>query len=456
MIEKIKNLLISSRDNRLRLCDILFDEKIKEINFISDREFEWSEIKQIEKRDEILSEYVSKDECKNLLLAIPGGIDPHVHFNTPGFEIREDFTHASNAAIFGGTTTVIDMPCTSLPPVSNAENFETKKRALKGLGNVNCFFWGGVGGCNFDIAQIKKDINELAEAGVVGFKVYVISGMKTFTDLTYEQIELVAAQIKKTGLPMAVHAEDKMLVSSREKKFREQNRNDWKAYCESRDVQSELAAVEQMIRISENTGCRVHIVHLSSALALNSIKQAQEKGILITTETCPHYLHFTQEDFENERISTFLKTAPPVKFEEDKTALWNGLKDNSIEFVTTDHAGCIPEVDKAGNDFWKIYGGIPGVEHRVPFMLSEGFLAGRLTLQRTIELISTNAARLFNLKGKGSLEIGKEADLVLVDLWNSEIVQAKNMHSKGKYTPFEGMKFNSVIKERFISGKLQE
>ncbi|KAF0151349.1 MAG: allantoinase [Ignavibacteria bacterium] len=455
MIKTIKNVLISSRDNKLKLCNILYDEKIQEIKFISDCEFEWSEIKQIEKRDEILGEFVSKDDCKNLILAIPGGVDPHVHFNTPGFEAREDFTHASSAAIFGGTTTVIDMPCTSLPPVSNAENFETKKRALKELGKVNSFFWGGVGGCNFDIVQVEKNINELAVAGVVGFKVYVISGMETFADLTYEQIELVAAKIKKTELPMAVHAEDKMLVSSREKNFKAHNRNDWKAYCESRDVQSELEAVEQMIRISEKTGCRVHIVHLSSALALNSIKQAQEKGICITTETCPHYLHFTQKDFENEHISAFLKTAPPVKFEEDKNALWNGLKDNSIEFVTTDHAGCIPEIDKAGDNFWKIYGGIPGVEHRVPFMLSEGFLSGRLSLQRTIELISTNASKFFNLKGKGSLDVGNDADLVLVDLWNSEIVQAKNMHSKGKYTPFEGVMFSAVIKERYLSGSLQ-
>lgn len=450
--EKVNNVLISIRDNKLKLCNIIFDEKIKEINLISDHEFDWADIDSIERRNEVFNKYV-EDKIDLPFLAIPGGVDPHVHFNTPGFEIREDFTHASNAAIYGGTTSVIDMPCTSLPPVTNAINFKAKKNALKGLGYVNTFFWGGVSGSNFDKKEVEKNVTELAEAGVVGFKVYVISGMDSFSDLSYEQIGYVASVIKKTGLPMAVHAEDKELVSYREKRFKAMHRSDWKSYCECRDEQAEAKAVQKLIEISQKTECRIHIVHLSSQLALKAIEKARKFGANITTETCPHYLHFTQKDFENNRISKFLKTAPPVKLEDDKNALWVGLQNGSIEFVTTDHAGSIPEVDKSSDDFWKVYGGIPGVEHRVPYLLSEGFLSGRLTLQKTIELFSTNAAKFFNLKEKGKLEIGKDADLVLVDLWDSEIVEAKKMHSKGKYTPFEGMMFNAIIKERYIGGK---
>ncbi len=453
--EKINNVLISFRDNKLKLCNIIFNEKIKEINSITDHEFDWADIVSIERRNEVFKKFVDND-VNDLLLVMPGGIDPHVHFNTPGFEIREDFTHASNAAIYGGTTSVIDMPCTSLPPVTNAINLKVKKNALKGLGNVNTFFWGGVSGCNFDKKEIANNISELADAGVVGFKVYVMSGMDTFSDLSYEQIEYVASIIKKTGLPMAVHAEDKELICYREKRFKAMHRSDWKAYCECRDEQTEAAAVQKLIEISQKTECRIHIVHLSSQLALKDIVKARKFGTNITTETCPHYLHFTQKDFENNKIRNFLKTAPPVKLEEDKTALWEGLQNGSIEFVTTDHAGSIPEVDKSSDDFWKVYGGIPGVEHRVPYMLSEGFLSGRLTLQKTIELLSVNAAKFFNLKEKGKLEIGKDADMVFVDLWNSEIVKARNMHSKGKYTPFEGVKFNAIIKERFINGKLMK
>jgi len=453
--KKINNVLVSSRDSKLKLCNILFDDIIREMNFVADQEFEWNDLEQIEKRNNILNQYVNHTE-NDFLLAMPGGIDPHVHFNTPGFEAREDFAHASNAAIYGGTTTVIDMPCTSLPPVTSIRNLEIKRNALTGLGKVNCHFWGGVSGCNFDEQEVIKNINELADAGVIGFKVYVVSGMETFTELTYKQIEFVASVVAKTGLPLAVHAEDKELVLSREKNSKLLNQNNWKAYCNSRDIQAEVVPVNKMIEIAEKTGCRVHIVHLSSASALSSIIEAQSKGIKITTETCPHYLYFTQQDFENKSICTFLKTAPPVKFEEDKQALWNGLQSGAIEFVTTDHAGSIPEYDKISEDFWKVYGGIPGVEHRVPFLFSEGFLKNKITFQKTVELLSTNAAKYFNLKNKGRLEVGKDADLILFDLWDYEYVHAKNMHSKGKHTPFEGVKFNAIIKERFIGGKLQK
>lgn len=452
-MNKINNVLVSSRANKLRLCDIYFDKQIREIKFRTEHEFDWSDVSNIPKKRETLSRFV--DENESVLLAIPGGIDPHVHFNTPGFEAREDFYHASKAAIFGGTTTIIDMPCTSLPPITSAANLRIKKNALKGLGNVNTHYWGGVSGCNFNKEEVEKNINELAQAGVVGFKVYMLSGMETYADLNYDQIEFVASVIRKTGLPMAVHAEDRELVAYREKRFKAMPRNDWRAYCESRDVQAEASAVNKLIMIAEKTECKIHVVHLSSELGLKSIVHAQERGVSITTETCPHYLFFTQEDFENKNISAFLKTAPPVKFEEDKKALWKGLAKNSILFVTTDHAGCIPEVDKTGDDFWKIYGGIPGVEHRVPFLFSEGFLTGKLTLEKTIRLLSSNAAEFFNLKGKGSLELGSDSDIVLVDLWNSEIVKAEKMHSKGKHTPFEGVKFDAIVKERFVNGKFQ-
>lgn len=455
ILNRLNNVLVSSKENKVKLCNVLFDEKIRGIDFLSDQEYDWNDLAQIEKRNEILKEYIDLKES-NVYLTIPGGIDPHVHFNTPGFEAREDFLHASKAAIYGGTTTVIDMPCTSIPPVTTAKNLETKKNALANLGNVNCLFWGGISGCSFDEQEVEKNISELAAAGVVGFKVYVVSGMETFTDLTYEQIEFVASVISKTGLSMAVHAEDKELVLTRENIFKAQNRNGWRAYCESRDIKAELAAVDKMIKISEKTGCRVHIVHLSSSLSLQLIKEAQEKGIQITTETCPHYLYFTQNDFENKNISAFLKTAPPVKYDEDKEALWKGLLNGTIEFVATDHAGCIPEIDKSSEDFWKIYGGIPGVEHRVPFLLSEGFLKNKITLERTIELLSTNAAKYFKIISKGKIEIGFDSDIVLVDPWNSELIHSKNMHSKGKYTPFDGVKLNVVIRERYIGGKLQK
>ena len=150
----------------------------------------------------------------------------------------------------------------------------------------------------------------------------------------------------------------------------------------------------------------------------------------------------------------FLKTAPPVKKAIDRKELWQGLNDGSLSFVTTDHAGCDPKKEKSSKNFWEVYGGIPGVEHRVPFMFSEGFLKGKLSLQKTIELLSTNAAEFFNLKQKGKLEVGKDADFALINLWTSEVIKSRNMHSKGKYTPFENVQFNARVVKTFIRGQL--
>ncbi len=453
-INIVKDVLVCAAENKIQLCDIYYDSKIKEIKPKSEKLFDWIDLKEKHKRDLILKQFTDSNGEISFFLAMPGAIDPHVHFDTPGFEFRENFEHASLASAYGGTTTIIDMPCTSLPPVTTRANLQIKLEALKNKSYIDYALRGGVAGNDFDENVIEKNIRELDKAGVDGFKAYMISGMGTFKDLTQEQMIYAAKIIGKTGKPLLVHAEDKELVANREQLFKSMNRSDWKAYCESRDVQAEAEAVNKLISIAKKVDCRIHIVHLSSESALMAVKKAQEKGLKITTETCPHYLYFTQKDFENEAIRNFLKTAPPVKFEEDKDALWQGLFDGSILFVTTDHAGCDPAIEKSSQNFWDVYGGIPGVEHRVPFLFSEGFLKGKLSLEQTIKLLSSNAADYFGLKNKGYLKQGYDADIALIDLWSSEIISSVNMHSKGKYTPFEGVRFNAVVEKTFLRGKL--
>ncbi len=456
----LKNIFINTSGNNLRLCEIHFNDKITDVKLLSG-EIRWEDISTSEKKKEFIGSLnlpeageADKSIDGNFNLIMPGAIDPHVHFDTPGFEFRDDFEHGSTAAAFGGVTTIIDMPCTSLPPVTNRNNFQTKLDALQNRSLIDFAFWGGVRGNDFcKTTDIEKQIMELAEAGVAAFKVYVISGMDTFTDLTYERIREAAETIAKTGKPMGVHAEDKQLVVSRRSRFQAEGKNDWQAYCNARDVSAEVTAVKEIIEIAKETGVRAHIVHLSSGEGLKVIEDGKSKGINISAETCPHYLYFTQEDFKNDKIRNFLKTAPPVKFEADKTKLWEGLANGSLNFVTTDHAGCIPEKEKISENFWKVYGGIPGVEHRVPFLFSEGFLNNNLTLEQTINLLSTNVATFFGLTNKGKIEKGKDADFALIDLWKSEIIKSENMHSLGKYTPFENIEVNAVVESTVLRGK---
>lgn len=460
--KNIKNILVCSHDNILQIADIIFDNKIIEIQHKNQSEISWKDIDTLEKWHKFVASQKENSKAKDeniidgkYMLLMPGAIDAHVHFNTPGFEDREDFDHGSLAAAYGGVTTVIDMPCTSIPPVTNKINLLEKLKAVHGRSYVDYAFWGGVAGNDFiDRNKIAKQIKELTKAGIAGFKAYLISGMKSFSDLTLEQMTHAAKLIKDTQIPLAVHAEDKEIVTERRDHLKKIGNKDWQAYYYARDEKAEALAVMKLINIARITGCKIHIVHLSSQFGVELIRQAKNEGLNISAETCPHYLFFTKDDFDNPEISAFLKTAPPVKSENDKFALWEALKDGILEFVTTDHAGCDPEKEKKGNDFWKIYGGIPGVEHRVTFLMSEGFKQGRLTLEKTINLLSTNVAHFFNLESKGKLIAGCDADFSLIDLWKSKTINAHNMHSKGHYTPFNGKTFDSLVEKTILRGHL--
>ncbi len=457
----LTNVFVNSRENELLLADIYFKEKIRRIVPVWDKSIRWKDIAGRDQWENFRRKVKSRELPEratvyegNFRLLIPGAIDAHVHFNTPGFEDREDFEHGSLAAAHGGVTTVIDMPCTSLPPVTSVPNLRRKLTALEGRSWIDFALWGGVAGNDLESgADVQRQILELAQAGVVGFKAYLISGMDTFRDLTAEQMQQVAQWIKPTGKLLAVHAEDRELVVTRRQALQREGRTDWQAYCTARDVLAEERAVQTMVNIARQSGCPVHIVHLSSAPGLRKVSDARKEGLQFSAETCPHYLFFTRDDFDNPAISAYLKTAPPVKSGKDREALWMGLADGSLSFVTTDHAGCDPEKEKSSTNFWEVYGGIPGVEHRVPFLFSEGFLKGRLSLQRTIDLLCGNPAQFFGLSAKGSLEVGKDADLVLMNLWDQQMITAEKMHSKGRYTPFEGVLLHAVVEETFVRGK---
>lgn len=465
VLKVIKNVLVAGdKENHFELADISFGDKIRRISRLSPSGISWEEISTPERWLEWRKKYKTSPGSVpdrdfidgNFLLLVPGAIDSHVHFNTPGFEDREDFEHGSAAAAYGGVTTVIDMPCTSVPPVTSLKNMESKLSALAERSLVDFAFWGGVSGNDFDNGvNIKKQITDLTSAGVVGFKAYLISGMDSFRDLNMEQMTRVAEWIKPTKLPLAVHAEAKELVLEQQEHFQKIGKKDWCAYYCSRDERAEALAVARMIQIARTTGCPVHIVHLSSEFGVEMIQNARKESVPVTAETCPHYLYFTRDDFDNLEISSYLKTAPPVKTEFDRSALWRGLEDGTLSFVTTDHAGCDPEKEKSSDDFWEVYGGIPGVEHRVPFLFSEGFKKGRLNLKKTIDLLSTNPAKYFHIDAKkGSLNIGIDADFALINLWGQQKISADKMHCKGKYTPFEGVVFDTVVEKTFLRGRM--
>ncbi len=382
------------------------------------------------------------------LVALPGAIDPHVHFDEPGFTHREDFLHGSAEAAKGGVTTVIDMPCTSLPPVTTSRALDGKLASIRGKALVDYALFGGVSGHTVEASLGPEGMAELASR-VVGFKCYFISGMDSFTRVTHDDFARVVAEGERLGRPILLHAEDLDYVApatARIKAARGEAPARWSDYADSRPEAAELAAVAAALALSRGREASLHIVHVGTSAAADLVAAAGA-----SCETCAHYLAFGREDFES--LGAALKTAPVVKSRSERALLWDRLASGAISFLASDHAPA-PEAEKNTGDPWTAYGGIPGTGTMLPFAYSEGFVARRLPLRRFVDAIAGAAARRYGLDArKGSLEAGKDADIVLIDPSASTIIEGSRLLSKGRITPFEGMRLSGRIVTTFLRGR---
>ncbi|MCK9426378.1 MAG: allantoinase AllB [Ignavibacteriaceae bacterium] len=386
-------------------------------------------------------------DCEGTI-TIPGGIDPHVHFDTPGFTHREDFYHGSMSAAAGGITTVIDMPCTSLPPVTNGKNFEEKFAAVKNESVIDFGLYGGVCANNFE--RFSQSMEEFAAKKVKGFKTYFVSGMKTFPQISLPQFESILLKAKELNLPVLLHAEDADVISNMTKIYENAN-DDYLRYCNSRPAQAEVTAVANAIKIAKSVDGNLHIVHVASSEAAELVNKVRNE-YNITYETCPHYLYFSQEDFKTKGSS--LKTAPVIKSKKDQDELWKFLEDGSCNFVASDHAPA-PLKEKQTGSFWKDYGGIPGVQTLIPVVFSEGYKKQKLSLKRFTEVISTNAAKRYNLyPQKGSLREGSDADFAIINPSISWKFETRQLLSKGETSPFNNELFNGKVILTILRGKI--
>jgi allantoinase len=397
------------------------------------------------------------------LEVFPGAIDPHVHFNEPGFTHREDFLHGSMAAARGGVTTVVDMPCTSLPPVTSAANLAAKLAAMGQHSVVDYALFGGVSGHILE-ESLAKGMAELA-ADVVGFKCYTISGMETFTAVDHDGLGRALRKAAELGRPLLLHAEDPSIIKAATERYkaaavREQRAAVWDDYVESRPAAAEYAAVASALSLTK-AGARVgdtlqadvsqwlHIVHVGTADAAEFLARESAGA---SCETCPHYLIFSREAFAEK--GSALKTAPPVKEAGNAERLWAMLADGRIAFVTSDHAPA-PASEKHSGSIWTDYGGIPGTGTLFPILYSEGYRKGRLDLRAFVRATSGAAAERYCLSGgKGSIEVGKDADLVLVDPKSNWTVRGTELLSKGTITPFEGMRLDGAVFKTLVRGKV--
>lgn len=385
-------------------------------------------------------------------LVIPGVIDPHVHFNTPGYEHHEDFAHGTKAAAAGGVTTIIDMPDTSVPPITNKLSLDTKLEAIHDQAYIDYALWGGVSANSMREEWWHDSVTELWEAGVVGFKTYLISSMDMFRELSLIELGQVMQHAQGLGAVVGLHAEERDLVQTKTDELKKEGKTSLFDYYFSRSDPAEKQGVAIGIHLANQTHCKLHIVHLSSASAAELIGRAKMLGVDVTAETCPQYLQFTYKDFE--KYGARIKTAPVVKTEGDRKGLWNNLREGVIDFVSTDHAPSSLDEKNSGSA-WTDYNGIPGAQTLLPYIFSEGCMKKRLTLARLIEVTSMNAAKRFGLyPKKGALAPGSDADLVIINPKGNWKVASRDLQSKAKWSPFEGEQFSGKIFKTIVRGKV--
>jgi len=374
---------------------------------------------------------------------LPGAIDAHVHTRDPGYPKEESFETATASAAVGGVTTIIDMPGTDIPMLSNVAALENKVKTIAGRGYVDYALRGGVFNDNLD------DIVPLAEAGVVAYKVRTVqkaAGAEIIPDGTlYEAFKRVA----QTGRPMGIHAESGHLVNHLIDQLKAAGRHDALAHYESRPALVEVDTVARAILFARETGARLFIHHIGAAEVADQMRAARAAGQDVTGETCPHYLIFSTEDYP--RLGLTAKVSPSIKTPADREGLWDALLDGTIDILASDHAPHPPE-QKLVPSVWNAASGFPGVETIVPLMLDQ-VAAGRLPLGRFVDAMSTRPARIFGFyPRKGRLAIGSDADAVVADLGGSWTIDQSRLQTMSKITPYHGRSGRGCVAVTILRG----
>jgi allantoinase len=294
-------------------------------------------------------------------------------------------------------------------------------------------------------------LEELAERGVVGFKAFMSrSGTPDFEaadDLTLYEGMARAAQL---GLVVAVHAESDAITSRLAARAIREGRTGARDYLTSRPIVAEVEAIGRAILFAEETGCALHVVHVSTGRGVALVTAARMRGVDVTCETCPHYLVWTEEDVE--AIGALAKCAPPIRSAAEQAALWRGLTSGEIAMVASDHSPA-PPVAKQHPDFFQVWGGISGVQSTLPVMLTDGYHRRGLPLPMLAAACASNAARRFRLAAKGRIALGCDADLVLVDLDAEHILRRDDLLDRHRHNPYVGRSCRGRVVRTILRGR---
>ncbi|KAM3963520.1 allantoinase-like [Aphomia sociella] len=384
-----------------------------------------------------------------------GIVDSHVHVNAPGRTTWEGYVTATEAAAAGGITTIIDMPLNSIPPTTTLENLKTKASVAKEEVYVDVGFWGGV------VPGNELELRQLIEAGVVGFKCFLInSGVTEFPNVTPGDLSNAFAVLNGTGTVLAIHAE-----LSIDNTTAECNTDDcpdptlYSTYLASRPDEMEIEAVSFIATYIPKTDVHIHIVHVSSQSVVPILEEARSERIAagykgwrggVTAETCHHYLTLSSEQIPNGH--TEFKCSPPIRNNTNKEKLWEYIRENRIDLVTSDHS---PSVDDLkGSDFMTAWGGISSLQFGLSLFWTEARSRG-YDLTTVSHYLSAGPAHLCGLQEKkGALRPGLDADLIFFDPDAAFVVTPQEIRYKNKISPFMNRVLTGKVMQTYLRGQL--
>jgi allantoinase len=382
-------------------------------------------------------------DCDGLSV-FPGVIDAHVHFNEPGRTEWEGFATGSRALAAGGATACIEMPLNAHPPTLDAESFDLKRAAAEASSVVDFALWGGLVPGNIE------RMDELATRGVIGFKAFMsASGIEDFSasdDLTLYEGMARAAKLDRI---VAVHAENDTITRALAERAVTEGRTGVRDYLASRPIIAEMEAISRAILFAEETGCALHIVHVSTGRGVTLVAEARARGVNVSCETCPHYLVFTEDDVET--IGALAKCAPPIRSAAERDALWNYLADGTLPMVASDHSPA-PASMKTDANFFRIWGGISGCQSLLSLLITHGFFERDLLLRHIARATAEYPAARFRLPNKGHIAVGADADLALVSLYDEAVLQSEDLFYRHQHSPYVGRKLRGRVTRTLLRG----
>jgi len=382
------------------------------------------------------------------LHVLPGLIDVHVHFNEPGREHWEGIYTGSRSLAAGGVTTFFDMPLNSDPPLIYPDLFKVKNALAEEKSIIDFGILGGVVPENLDYLE------ELKKCGVIGFKGFMSnSGIKEFNYIDDNSLFEGLKKIYQLDSVAMLHAESEVITSHLSKEAIEAGRLSAEDYVASRPIVSEIEAVDRAMCMAEATNCKVHIVHASCRDVVERVKLAKDRGVDVTVETCPHYLALTVQDIEKQ--GAIAKCSPPVREEQVVDQLWQSLIEGEIDIISSDHSPSSPDLKdmSTGKNIFNVWGGISSAQSTLNVLLEEGYFKRGVKLELISKLTSANPAKRFGIyPAKGTISVGSDADLAIIDLNESFILKKEDLQYKHKVSPFLGKNFRGKVTYTIAGG----